>query len=123
MITAVASLVAWDTEPAASRDTDGSTLDGAALFRAKGCATCHAGPGTAVFNSFPPLTNAAAWAGDRRPGMSAADYLAESMRSPSAFISPVFVDQGGPSTAMPDLGLTEEEVDALVSFLLGRRRG
>jgi hypothetical protein len=50
--------------------------------------------------------------------MSAADYLAESIRTPSTFISPAFVNHGGPTSAMPDLAVTDAEVDALVDHLL-----
>lgn len=37
--------------------------------------------------------------------------------TPSAFLSPAW-SGGGPTTAMPDLGLTEAEIDALVDHLL-----
>lgn len=97
-----------------------AALDGAQLFRSKGCAACHAGPDSTVEGpSFPPLTDTAAWAGERRPGMSAEEYLAESMLDPGAFVSPAFTPSG-PTTAMPRLDLTEAEVDALVDHLLGR---
>ncbi|MGD9703893.1 MAG: c-type cytochrome [Acidimicrobiia bacterium] len=117
---AAASLVGWQTTTTAPAEAvDASTLDGAALFKAKGCATCHAGPGsTSQIGSFPSLSDAPAWAGDRRPGMTAAEYIAESIREPAAFISPAFVPSGGPTAAMPDLGLTETEIDALVDHLL-----
>jgi mono/diheme cytochrome c family protein len=96
---------------------------GAALFTAKGCATCHAGPdSTAAFDSgFPSLADAPSWAGDRRPDLTAAEYLTESMAAPGVFISPEFrVGQSGPTTAMPQLQLTSEEIDALVDYLLAQ---
>ena len=38
---------------------DGTTLDGASLFRAKGCAACHTGPdSTAGGEGFPNLSDA-----------------------------------------------------------------
>ena len=50
-------------------DRPPSSGDGAQLFRAKGCATCHDGPdSTAQFVDFPSLANAPSWAGDRRSG-------------------------------------------------------
>ncbi len=102
------------------RSTAATPLDGASLFRAKGCVTCHRGPDTrSSFEGYPPLDNAAAWAGNRRPGMSAADYLAESMVAPDAFSSPAFSGGSGPSGSMPRLRLTSEEIEALVAFLLG----
>ncbi len=98
----------------------GPMLDGSQLFHAKGCSSCHAGPSSsaAFSNGVPSLADAAAWAGDRREGMSAEDYLAESMRSPSAFISPAFAGGVGPMTAMPLLRLSDAEIDALVEYLL-----
>lgn len=97
--------------------------DPVSLFEAKGCSGCHAGPATAgLSRPAPALTDAAAWAGDRRPGLTAADYLAESIRQPSAFISPEYTTVGGPLVGMPDLGLDDAEIDQLVDYLLDRRR-
>jgi mono/diheme cytochrome c family protein len=96
------------------------SIDGETLFHAKGCATCHTGPtSTASMGEFPSLADASSWAGSRRPGMSAEAYLAESIREPWSFISPAFHASGGPTTAMPDLGLSDVERDAVVAFLLG----
>ena len=120
IVAGLASVVSWQTTSTVTAGTDPApAIDGAALFRAKGCATCHDGPDTtAQFVDFPSLRNAPEWAGDRRAGMSAADYLAESIRTPSTFISPAFVNHGGPTSAMPDLAVTDAEVDALVDHLL-----
>jgi hypothetical protein len=84
------------------------------LFQVKGCATCH----TAQSGTFPDLSEAAAWAGERRPGMTAEEYLAESILDPSAFISPQLAP-GNDFLVMPRLNVTDEEVDALVAHLLG----
>jgi cytochrome c1 len=98
---------------------EGSWADGATLFRAKGCVSCHAGPGArSEFNSAPDLSNAPAWAGRRRPGLTAAEYLRQSIQDPGVFISPAFRDGGGPMTGMPTLSVSEAEVDALVRYLL-----
>ncbi len=97
--------------------------DGAQLFQAKGCASCHAGPDTAASfgSSFPSLVAASEWADDRRPGLTAEDYLAESIAAPNAFFSPEFQPgQGGPTNAMPQLRITNDEIDALVDYLLQR---
>ena len=67
---------------------------------------------------FPSLAAASSWAGSRRAGLSAEEYLDESIREPWAFISPEF-DASGPTAAMPELGLSDAERDAVVSFLLG----
>lgn len=94
-------------------------LDGADLFVAKGCAACHVGPDSQPFaGSFPPLDDASSWAGSRKPGMTAEEYLTESMLSPRAFRSPAWISSGGPTDGMPELFLNEVEVDALVAYLL-----
>lgn len=83
----------------------------------KGCASCHDGPQTtARVPVAPSLADVAEWASERKPGVSAADYVKESIVNPPAFTSPE-LRQNGP-VAMPSLWLTEAEVDALVSYLL-----
>ena len=43
------------------------------------------------------------------------------MAAPGVFISPEFSPgSGGPTTGMPQLPLTSEEIDALVAYLLDR---
>jgi mono/diheme cytochrome c family protein len=118
----VGSAVVWltdrngDASPVAT--ADGPALDGASLFRAKGCATCHTGPdSTAGGQGFPDLSDAQAWAGERVPSMSAQEYIAQSIRDPIAVISPQF-DTGSITTGMPTLTLSDEEVAALVAYLL-----
>jgi mono/diheme cytochrome c family protein len=94
-----------------------SPADGADLFMRKGCASCHKGPQTtARIGVAPSLEDVPEWAGQREPGLSASDYVRESILNPPAFISPAFVESG--PTAMPSLNLTEAEVDALVAYLL-----
>ena len=109
-----------DADHASRRATASrSVLDGASLFQSKGCATCHDGPtSTSMIGGFPSLADAPSWAADRRAPMSAADYIAESIRTPSAFTSPAFSGGVGPTDGMPDLRLTQPEIDALVTYLL-----
>jgi mono/diheme cytochrome c family protein len=125
-VAAVASVVVWTTDrdgggtDAASVTTAAApALDGASLFQAKGCASCHTGPDSAsLFSSFPNLADVPSWAGERVPGMSAADYVTQSIRDPLAVISPQFTPDGGPTTGMPALALSDAEVAALVKYLL-----
>lgn len=88
---------------------------GRSLFYAKGCVACHtkAGESGAIGHVGPDLTGLASRADDRRPGLSAAAYVRESLRTPSAFVVP------GYQAVMPDLGLADEEIAALSAFLLG----
>ena len=107
------------TPAASTHEPVAFQLEGEELFHAKGCATCHTGAdSTAMIGGFPSLRAVSTWAGDRKPGMSATEYLAESIRAPSAFISPAFDGAVGPTGAMPELGLTEAEIAALVDHLL-----
>lgn len=113
----VLTIATWN-ESTQSTVGDDPPLAGAMLFKAKGCATCHIGPELNSGNSVgPPLIGASDWASDRRAGMSAIDYLAESMRTPSVFISPAL--SSGSGASMPDLNLSEAEIAVLVAYLLG----
>ncbi len=95
-------------------------LDGETLFHAKGCATCHTGPTSTASHGRVPLARRRLDRGPARDetGLSAEEYLDESIREPWAFISPEFHASGGPTTAMPELGLSDAERDAVVAFLL-----
>jgi mono/diheme cytochrome c family protein len=122
VVAAIGAIVGWGTASTqdATRAVAGDSLSGATLFRTKDCASCHNGPETeAIVGIGPDLSDAASWAGDRRPAMSAEDYVAESVRTPGAFISPAFEPIGGPTEAMPLLDVSDAELDALVRYLLG----
>lgn len=110
---------AADVAPAIAT-TSTRPLDGAVVFRTKGCASCHAAPGWTPAHdlSYPDLTTAASWAGSRRPGVRDTEYVRESVRDPSAFLSPAY--RGGAPSPMPTLPLSDAELDAIVSYLLRR---
>jgi mono/diheme cytochrome c family protein len=93
--------------------------DGGGVIGAPGCSECHSLDGTE--KTVPPALSAPSWqgisgrAGDRVPGLSAEEYLRESIVDPAAYI----VD--GYSDFMPKgfrFLLSEEDVDGLVAFLL-----
>ena len=119
LVASVALCTARDGDGGAAQSdttTVTSPLDGASLFQAKGCTTCHIGPGISSMTGVAPdLRGAAEWAGTRIPGTSATDYLRQSIRDPQAFIA-----VGGPDdfVQMPTLPLAPEELDALVAYLL-----
>jgi mono/diheme cytochrome c family protein len=116
---AVLALGAAALRPTADGAPD--ALEGATLFRLKGCATCHDGPDSASpMDAGPSLAAAPSWAGDRVDGLSAEQYVEQSLRNPSAFVSPDHVAIGGPGGSMPLLQLSDEEIDALVGYLLER---
>lgn len=121
---AAASLFGWQRAtpdlagaPAAS-PPDATVLDGAVVFRTKGCASCHAAKGTMPPYQFgyPDLTDADAWAGGRRAGLSGEGYIRESVRDPNAVLSPAY--RGTSPSPMPTLPLSDAEVDAVIAYLL-----
>ena len=84
-------------------------------IRDSGCAVCHSiEPGVELVG--PSLFRAAVTAETRAPGMSAEEYLRQSIIDPGAYVV-----EGYPAGQMPgNLGekLTGEETDDLVEFLL-----
>jgi mono/diheme cytochrome c family protein len=106
-----AALARPDTGPEAG------ALDGASLFTIKGCTACHDRPDSeSLTDAGPSLVDVRSWAGERVDGLSAEEYVEQSMRNPSAFISPRAM--GGAS--MPLLRLSDDEIEALVDYLLSR---
>lgn len=73
-----------------------------------------------MFAAFPSLVDAPQWAADRVPGLSADEYVRQSVLAPGEFISPEFTGGVGPTEGMPGLLVTEQELDALVDYILQR---
>ena len=95
------------TAPAALSDSE----RGRRLFVAKGCVSCHlhrAVAGSGTYEVGPELTE--------RP--LAPDYLARFLADPSVSSS----NRGRGDGAMPNLGLDQAEISALVAFLGGNRQ-
>jgi mono/diheme cytochrome c family protein len=102
---------------ASSTGADALVERGQMLFYAKGCAACHRMAGISDGVGAPDLTSLQQVADSRRPGLSAEAYVHESLRTPSAFIAPGWNAMSG-NLAMPDLGLSDAEIEALTAFLL-----
>ncbi len=112
------------TQPAPAAASDSLAAEGQAVFTGAGiCMTCHTIEGVpgAVGVIGPDLTHIATEAATRKPGMSAEEYLYESIQEPEIFIAE------GVERALPGLmtdaivsGLTDADVDALVVFLLAQ---
>ncbi len=93
---------------------------GQAIFTGKGgCLACHTIEGISAGLVGPDLTRIGADAADRRSGVSARDYL--TIREPEAFVAEG-VERAIPGlmTAAITASLSEEEVAALVEFLLAQ---
>lgn len=89
---------------------------GQGIFEGKGlCSTCHT-IGKSGALRFPDLDNIAVAAASRKPGMSATDYLAESLYEPNAFIVPGF-SAGMAIINKPPISLTDPEILTVMAYL------
>jgi hypothetical protein len=89
---------------------------GAALFAGKGrCATCHSLSSDTVIVG-PSLAGIATHAESRIEGVTAADYLEESILRPDAYRPPGFENEQMDTSLAKQL--TVEEVESLVAYLL-----
>jgi cytochrome c oxidase subunit 2 len=91
---------------------------GKQVFTDTGCNACHTLADAGASASIGPnLDQLARRAGRRRPGLSAEEYVKQSIEDPQAFVV-----KGFPGNTMPKnykQQLTSEEIDALVEYLLG----
>jgi cytochrome c551/c552 len=96
----------------------GTASRGALLFATKGCTGCHtqASFPNARMQVGPDLTAVADRAGTRVTGLDARAYIRQSLREPGAY------RVAGYSAVMPDLRLTDEQIDSLTAFLLSSNR-
>jgi cytochrome c oxidase subunit 2 len=98
------------------RSGTAASADGQTVFLTAGCTGCHSLAGVANEGFIGPnLTGLPDRAGERVEGLSAEDYVRQSVLDPQAYI----VD--GYGEVMPTLPLDTAEVDALVEFLLSER--
>ena len=86
------------------------------------CYQCHLIEGVSDGLVGPEQTHVGTDAATRRPGLSAEEYIRESIKSPEVFI-PEGVERStaGLMTNAITENLTEEQIDALVAFLLTRK--
>ena len=89
-------------------------IEGRAVFLTKGCTACHSLQGVSETAQIGPnLTGLSDRAGDRIPGLSAEEYVRQSVLEPQAFIVEEFT-----GIEMPTLPMTTEELGMLVEFVL-----
>ena len=115
-------------EPKPVETGDGLAAAGRQIFitgsgegAATPCVTCHTIEGVpeAVGLLGPDQTHIGTDAANRKPGVSAAEYIRESIREPELFVAEG-VERAIPGVMLPALtaGLTDADVEALVAFLL-----
>ena len=89
---------------------------GKEIFEGKGlCTTCHT-LGKSGALRFPDLDGIGSRAATRREGHSDVDYLAESIYDPNLYVVPGF-NPGMPVINKPPIGLTDQEILAVISYL------
>ena len=96
------------------RATGPAVERGALLFAVKGCIGCHsqsAFPNPRI-QVGPDLTGLADRAGSRVAGLDAEAYVRQSLRQPGAYRAMDY------AAVMPDVKLTDADVEALTAFLL-----
>lgn len=106
--------------PSPQQDTGAAT---AQAFARGGCAACHTIPGVpgAAGLVGPNLSAIGSEAGNRASGLSAEDYIRQSILDPAAFIAPVCPNGDCPANVMPpNLAerLTSNDLDLIVAYLL-----
>src|SRR5688572_28030914 len=79
------------------------------------CRTCHT-IGQSGALRFPDLAGVAGRAAERVQGLSALDYLAQSLYEPDAFVVPGF-NPGMPTINRPPIGLTDQEILCVLAYL------
>jgi mono/diheme cytochrome c family protein len=100
-------------QAAASEESAPGSVEGETVFLTKGCTGCHSRAGVSEGFVGPDLTALSDRAGDRVEGLSAEEYVRQSILDPQAYI----VD--GYGSQMPVLPVATAELDALVKYLLG----
>ena len=89
---------------------------GQAVFVQAGCNACHTISGLSTGNIGPVLDGLASQAGDTVSGLTAEEYIRQSIVEPSAYVVEGFADGLMPQTF--GTTLTEEQINDLVAFLL-----
>jgi len=89
---------------------------GRGIAEGKGlCRTCHT-IGQSGALRFPDLAGIAGRAGERIKGVSALEYLAQSLYDPDSFVVPGF-NPGMPTINKPPIGLTDQEILCVIAYL------
>jgi mono/diheme cytochrome c family protein len=96
----------------AAEESAPGSVEGETVFLTKGCTGCHSREGVSEGFVGPDLTALADRAGDRVEGLSAEEYVRQSVLDPQTYIVDGYGEQ------MPVLPVDDAELNALVEFLL-----
>jgi mono/diheme cytochrome c family protein len=105
-------------------ESDDPVVRGQAIFESSGCVGCHTIEGISTGAVGPNLTHIGTEAATRITGVSAEDYIKQSIIDPNAFIAPQCPAGPCSSNVMPqDFGtkLTEQQINDLVAFLASHK--
>ncbi len=93
---------------------------GQVVFSVAGCTACHTISGISIGTIGPALDGLATRAATRVAGLTAEEYIRQSIFDPNAFVVEGFADDTGGSRMPKDFGekLTEEQINDLLAFLL-----
>ncbi|MEE9202600.1 MAG: c-type cytochrome [Dehalococcoidia bacterium] len=91
-----------------------TTAQALELFQQLQCGVCHTIEGVSIGELAPELNDIGSVAGGRQPGVSARDYIQESLLKPEAFV----VESFNPIMPSIEGRLSPEELQALVDYLL-----
>ena len=99
------------------RTPDDFVEAGEAIFNGKGkCSTCHNIGVGATKGRCPNMEGIGTRAGTQKPGMTAKEYLIESVYDPYAFLVPGY-DKIMPPVWKPPISLKPLEIEAVIAFL------
>ncbi|HLV00905.1 MAG TPA: cytochrome c, partial [Acidobacteriota bacterium] len=105
-----------ETELSEDMTVEEMIATGREIAEGKGlCLTCHT-IGQSGALRFPDLEGIGARAATRVPGLSAEEYLRQSLYEPNAYIVSGFAP-GMPAVNRPPIGLTDEEILTVIAFL------
>lgn len=108
-----ATVAVYAYDPAEIETAAVEEVDGRTVFLTKGCTGCHSIAGVSETGTVAPdLTHLADRAGERVVGLTAEEYVRQSVLEPQAYIVK------GYGEFMPTLPLDTAELDVLVEFLL-----
>ena len=117
---------AGNAESSIAGETDAGAADlvsrGQEIFAASFCSTCHTVEGVTKGRVGPDLTHIGTDGASQRPGLSAGEYIFESIRDPEAFVAEG-VERAFAGTMTKDITdeYSDEEITALVAFLTAQK--